>query len=271
MAKLEGKVAFVTGAARGQGRSHALRLARDGADIVAIDVCAPIGTVPYPLASPEDLADTAREVQALGRRVVARVADVRDGAALEAVVAEAASEVGAIDIVVANAGIAPMAATSHEAEWADVVDVNLTGAYNTVRVVLPSMIERGQGGSIVLISSVAGLKGSGGNSPGMLAYTAAKHGVVGLVHAWANYLAPHDIRVNSVAPTGVRTPMVINDAFPGFVKTHPEFTSSKGNALPVNLIEPDDVANAVAWLVSDEARYVTGTVLPVDAGAVNNW
>jgi SDR family mycofactocin-dependent oxidoreductase len=271
MSRLDGRIAFVTGAARGQGRAHAVRLAREGADVVAVDLCAPIATVPYALASPDDLAETVSLVEAEGRRIVARAADVRDAAALTDVLAEAASELGPVDIVVANAGIAPMGPIADEGEWADVIDVNLTGTYNTVRLALPAMIDAGRGGSIVLISSVAGLKGSGGNSPGMLAYTAAKHGVIGLVQAWANYLAPHNIRVNGVAPTGVRTPMVMNDALPAYAALHPEFLSAKGNALPVDLVEADDVANAVAWLVSDEARYVTGTVLPVDAGAVNNW
>ncbi|MDQ2648523.1 MAG: mycofactocin-coupled SDR family oxidoreductase [Actinomycetota bacterium] len=270
MGKLDGRVAFVTGAARGQGRAHAVRLAGEGAAIVAVDICGPIESVPYPLSSDDDLAATVSAVEEAGGRIVARRADVRDAAALQAALDEGIAAFGPIGIVVANAGIAPMAATTHDDEWGDVVDVNLSGTYNTVRLALPSMIEAGQGGSIVLITSVAGLTGSGGNSPGMLAYTASKHGVVGLTRAWANYLAEHNIRVNAVAPSGVRTPMVINDVFRGYVANHKEYQEAKGNALPgTDLIEPEAVADAVAWLVSDEARYVTGTVLPVDAGNVN--
>lgn len=270
MGKLDGKVAFITGAARGQGRAHAVRLARDGADIVAIDRCQPIESVPYPLASADDLALTAKEVEAAGRRIHTAAVDVRDADGLRSALEAGMAELGPVDIVVANAGIAPMAAEQHPDEWRDVIDVNLTGAYNTVDAAIPSMVERGAGGSIVLISSVAGLTGSGGNSPGMLAYTAAKHGVVGLTRAWANYLAEHHIRVNAVAPSGVRTPMVVNDVFLGYVLQHKEYQEARGNALPgTDLIEPEAVADAVAWLVSDEARYITGTVLPVDAGNVN--
>ena len=194
---------------------------------------------------------------------------MRDLVALGDAFGRGAAELGAVDVVVANAGIAPMNVDEHADEWRDVLDVNLTGVYNTGRVAIPSMIERG-GGAIVLISSVAGLVGGGGNSPGMLAYTAAKHGVVGLTRAWANYLAPHSIRVNCVAPTGVRTPMVFNAGFPKYVAAHPEFANTTGNSLPVEMVDPVDIANAVAWLVTDDSRYVTGTVLPVDAGAVNN-
>jgi len=270
MGTLDGRVAFITGAARGQGRCHAVRLAQGGADIIAVDVCAQTESVTYPMSTPDDLVDTVKEVEAEGRRIVARQADVRDIAALRGAVAEGIAELGAVDIVVANAGIAPMSADDDDREWDDVIDVNLTGVYNTVRAALPSMIESGRGGAIVLISSTAGLVGVGGNSPGMLAYTASKHGVVGLTRAWANYLAQHNIRVNSVAPGGVRTPMVLNEALPKFVKSHPEFAQNLGGALPgIAMVDPLDIANAVAWLVSDEARYVTGVILPVDAGAAN--
>jgi SDR family mycofactocin-dependent oxidoreductase len=270
--RLDGKVAFITGAARGQGRAHAIRLAQDGADIIALDICAQIETASYPLATPDDLARTVKEVEDLGRRGVGFEADVRDVAAVRKAFDDGAAALGPVGVVVANAAIAPMTVdpADPDQEWSDVLDVNVTGVYNTVRVAIPSMIEAGNGGSIVLISSVAGITGSGGNSPGMLAYTASKHAVVGLMRAWANYLAPHNIRVNSVAPTGVRTPMVLNPAFPKYMEAHPEFAELLGNALPVEVVEPVDIANAVAWLASDEARYVTGTVLPVDAGAVNN-
>ena len=269
MGKLEGKVAFITGAARGQGRSHALRLAEEGADIIAVDICAQIDTVPYPLATSDDLAETAKKVEALDRRIVAQTADVRDLAALQAALDAGVAELGPVDIVVANAGIAPMSLTPRDQEWQDAIDVNLAGVYNTVRVATPAMIERGQGGAIVLTSSTAGLTGIGGNSPGGLGYTAAKHGIVGLMRAYANYLAPHNIRVNSVHPTGVNTPMVVNDFVQAFLQADPAMSQAIANALPVEVIEPVDVSNAIVWLVCDDARYITGVALPVDAGFTN--
>jgi SDR family mycofactocin-dependent oxidoreductase len=268
MGKLAGKVAFITGAGRGQGRSHAVRLAQEGADIIALDICADIRTVPYPLSTADDLAETARQVRALDQGVATFAADVRDFDALAAAVADGVAQVGPIDIVLANAGIAPFSMSPTEEEWTDVIDVNLTGVYNTVRAVLPQMIERGSGGSIVLTSSVAGLVGGGGNTPGGLGYTAAKHAVVGLMRSYANDLAPHNIRVNTVNPTAVRTPMVANDAIEAYVRSDRSLGRA-ANALPVPMIEPIDVSNAIAWLVSDDARYVTGVALPVDAGSVN--
>jgi len=269
MGKLDGKVAFITGAARGQGRSHAVRLAQEGADVIAVDICAQIDTVPYPMATPEDLAQTVKDVEALDRRIFARPVDVRDVAALQAALDAGIAQIGPVDIVLANAGIAPMSQSPQDQEWQDVVDVNLTGVYNTVRVAAPAMIERGQGGAIVLTSSTAGINGIGGNTPGGLGYTAAKHGVVGLMRSYANYLAPHNIRVNSVHPTGVNTPMVVNDAMQAFLQADPSLSQSMANALPVEMIEAVDVSNAIAWLVSDDARYVTGVALPVDAGFTN--
>ena len=267
---LDGHVAFITGAARGQGRSHAVRLAAEGADIIAVDVPPKIESVPYGLATSDDLSQTVSEVESLGRRAVGVAADVRDLAAMKLALDKGATELGPADIVVANAGIAPMSVEPVASEWEDVLAVNLTGVFNTVEAALPGMIETGAGGSIVLIGSTAGLVGIGGNTPGMLAYTASKHGVVGLTRAWANYLAPHNIRVNCIAPAGVRTPMVVNDALRAFAKTHPEFARSMGSAMPgVDMVEASDISNAVAWLVSDQARYVTGVILPVDAGAAN--
>jgi SDR family mycofactocin-dependent oxidoreductase len=268
-AKLENRVAFITGAARGQGRSHAVRLAAEGADIIAVDICAPIGSVPYPLATPQDLAQTAHEVEALGRRIVARRADVRDEPGLQAAYDAGAAELGAADIVVANAGIAPMSLEEKPQAWRDVVDVNLTGVFHTVEVAIGSMVSRGRGGSIILIGSTSALTGIGGPSRAGLGYTAAKHGVVGLTRAYANNLAPHGIRVNSVHPTGVRTPMVINDALRAFLAQDPSLANANANALPVKILEPDDISDAVLWLASDDARYVTGVALPVDAGFVN--
>lgn len=271
MGKLDGKVAFITGAARGQGRSHAIRLAQEGADIVAVDICAQIDSVTYSMSMPSDFAETVQGVEAEGRRIVAHQGDVRDEAELGAAVDDGIATLGPIDIVVANAGIAPMSIEAHHSEWGDVLDVNLTGVYNTVQAVLPAMIERGEGGVIVLTSSVAALTGVGGNTPGMLAYTAAKTGVVGLMRAWANYLAPHNIRVNSIATGGVRTPMMMNDNLKEFSAQHPEFAGSLKRGLPGGgIIDPIDVSNAVAWLVSDDARYVTGVVLPIDAGTAHH-
>jgi SDR family mycofactocin-dependent oxidoreductase len=267
--KLEGKVAFITGAARGQGRSHAVRLAQEGADIIAVDICRQIDSVPYPMATPEDLAQTVKEVEALDRRIFAREADVRDAAALEAAFSAGVAELGPVDIVLANAGIAPMSLHPTAREWQDVIDVNLTGVYNTVQAAIPSMIERGAGGAIVLTSSTAGLNGIGGSTPGGLGYTAAKHGVVGLMRSYANFLAPHNIRVNTVHPTGVRTPMVVNDIMQEFLQADPSMSNSMANALPVDMVEPVDISNAIVWLVSDDARYVTGVTLPVDAGFTN--
>jgi SDR family mycofactocin-dependent oxidoreductase len=261
--KLEGKVAFITGAARGQGRSHAIRLAQEGADIIAVDICAQVDTVPYPMATPEDLAETARKVEALDRRIVARQADVRDEGGLRAAFEAGAAELGPVDIVLANAGIAPMARQETHDAWQDVIDINLTGVFNTVEIAIPSMVERGQGGAIVLTSSTAG------PSRGGLGYTAAKHGVVGLMRSYANTLAPHSIRVNSVHPTGVNTPMIVNEAMQEFLAQDPSLSNAMANALPVPMVEPVDVSNAICWLVSDDARYVTGVTLPVDAGFTN--
>lgn len=266
MGKLDGKVAFITGAARGQGRSHALRLAEEGADIIAVDICGQIDTVPYDLATADDLAVTAKEVESRGRRVVARQADVRDREALQAAFEAGVAELGPVDIVVANAGIASIGSDEGPTSWQDVIDVNLTGVYNTVEVALPSMIERGAGGSIVLTSSTAGLTGIGGLSGGGLGYTASKHGVVGLMRNYATNLAPHSIRVNTVHPTGVNTQMVVNDAMQEFLRLEPERQSGLTNAMPVELLDPEDISNAIVWLVSDDARYVTGVTLPVDAG-----
>jgi SDR family mycofactocin-dependent oxidoreductase len=269
MGKLDGKVAFITGAARGQGRSHAVRLAQEGADIIAVDICRQIDSVPYPMASPDDLAETVKQVEGLDRRIVAQQADVRDEAGLKAAFDAGVAELGPVGIVLANAGIAPLAVRETHDAWQDVVDVNLTGVFNTVETAIPSMIEHGQGGAIVLTSSTAGINGIGGPSRGGLGYTAAKHGVVGLMRSYANNLAPHSIRVNSVHPTGVNTPMVVNEAMQEFLAQDPSLGNAMANALPVDMVEPVDISNAIAWLVSDDARYVTGVTVPVDAGFTN--
>ncbi len=264
MPSLDGKVAFITGAARGQGRAEAVRLASDGANIIAVDICDQIASVPYPMATPDDLAQTVKLVEATGARIVAREADVRDRDALSTALQVGLDDFGRLDIVIANAGIAPM--ETGEAGWRDVIDVNLTGSYHTVEVAIPTIVDQGDGGAIVLISSVAGLVAMGSPDPGALGYTAAKHGIVGLMREYANILAQHSIRVNSVHPTGVDTPMINNDFIRDWL--HRMGTRASSNALPVRAVEAEDIANAVAWLVSDAARYVTGVTLPVDAGAV---
>ncbi|MDV7355317.1 mycofactocin-coupled SDR family oxidoreductase [Rhodococcus oxybenzonivorans] len=266
---LEGKVAFITGAARGQGRSHAVRLAEEGADIIAVDICRSIDSVPYSLATEDDLAETVALVEKLDRRIVARTADVRDKKALSAALDEGATELGGVDIVVANAGIAPQ--QSHEpdrdAVFADVIGVNLVGVFNTVEVARERMIAQGRGGSIVMTSSTAGIKAVGGSSGAGIGYTASKHGVVGLMRQYAVLLAEHNIRVNSVHPTGVNTPMVVgNTALAEALADPANMGNSISNLLPIEILEPEQISNAVAWLVSDQSRYVTGVMLPVDAG-----
>ncbi len=269
MGKLDGKVAFITGAARGQGRSHAIRLAQEGADIIAVDICAPMASVSYGLATSEDLEQTVKAVEAEGRRIVARQADVRDVEGLRAAFEEGTAEFGPVDIVLANAGIGVGGDVSPEQTWADAIAVNLTGVWNTGRIAIPSMVEANKGGAIVLTSSTGGLIGAGSNEPGLVAYTASKHGVIGLMRCWANYLAPHMIRVNSVAPTAVRTPMAENISIEQLMAVNPALASALTNPMPVDKVEPVDISNAIVWLVSDDARYVTGSIIPVDAGLLN--
>lgn len=273
--RMDGKVAFITGAARGQGRSHALRLAEEGADIIAVDICEDIATVTanYPLATREELNETAKQVEALGRRVVARKADVRDLAALQDAFDEGVAELGRIDTVVANAGIATFGRAWELTadQWKDMLDVNLTGVYHTAKAAIPTLIEAGNGGSIMFTSSIGGLKGI----QNVGHYVAAKHGIVGLMRTLANELAPYRIRVNTVHPTNVDTTMIQNpgtwglfspdDPEPSRDKAVPGFTSL--NSLPVPWVDPLDISNAVLFLASDESRYVTGVTLPVDAGA----
>lgn len=272
MQRFEGKVVLVTGAARGQGRSHAVRLADEGADVIAVDLCGPVETIAYDLATAADLAETARLVRERGRRVVATEADVRDADALRAAVVDGAAELGGIDVVLANAGVgmADPAADQGRAFRAQ-LDINLTGVWNTVQAAAPIMIEQGRGGSVVLTSSAFGLTGRGGDGTGGTdGYVASKHGVVGLMRTWANWLAPHGIRVNCVNPSGVATPMILNPAvealFGGSADAPPKPVDDVANLLDVTLVEVEDVTAAVTWLASDEARYVTGVALPIDAG-----
>jgi len=267
---LKGKTAFITGAARGQGRAEAVKLASEGADIIAVDLCDQIASVPYPMSTPDDLAHTVKLVEDTGARIVATQADVRDRAALKNALKAGVEELGGrLDIVVANAGIAPMAG---ETAWQDVIDVNLTGVYQTVDVAMRPMIKAGNGGSIVLISSVAGLVGLASPMAGSMGYAAAKHGIVGLMRVYANLLASQSIRVNSIHPAAVNTPMIDNDFIRSWLDGLAQETQGgpdMGNALPVQALEPEDIANAVYYLVSDAGRYVTGVTLPVDAGFVN--
>ena len=268
MGRLDGKVAFITGAARGQGRSHAVRLAEEGADIIAVDICAQIGSVGYPMATPEDLDETAALVEKQGRRVVARRADVRDLDGLRQAFEDGTAELGACQVVVANAGIHPVGTFGDAAPraWQDAVDVILTGTWNTLQVSVDQMAEAG-GGSIVIISSSNGLKGHTDGSGGWDGYTAAKHGVVGLMRAYAWRLGPRNIRVNTIHPSGVPTGMTMNQLFADYVTANPEHIPRLRNAMPVEWIDPEDISAAVAWLASDEARYVSGVTLSVDAGA----
>lgn len=272
--RLEGKVAFITGAARGQGRSHAIRLAQEGADIIAVDLVKQIDTVPYPMSEPQDLSETVKEVEALDRRIIATEADVRDFAALKAAVDDGVSQLGRLDIVSANAGIFSFARADEMAEqvWQDMIDVNLTGVWHTAKAAIPHIKAGGRGGSIVLTSSTAGLAAY----ENFAHYVSAKHGVVGLMRTLALELAADSIRVNSLHPTQVDTPMIMNEAtYKLFDPANPNPTresfaapSQAMNALPIPWVEAVDISNALLFLASDEARYITGVTLPVDAGAV---
>jgi SDR family mycofactocin-dependent oxidoreductase len=265
---LKGKVAFITGVARGQGRAHAVRLAREGVDIIGVDLCADITSMDYPNATADDLAETVEQVKAAGARIVARQADVRDYDQLQAAFADGLAELGRVDIVVANAGIVRLAGGEdiRRQVWKDIIDTNLTGVWNTTEVSVPALIEGARGGSIVITSSTAGIKGPGTLTPGGQAYAAAKRGVVGLMQTLALALAPHSIRVNTIHPTGVVSGMTQNAAMQRLFETNDPAVASMQNALPIQILQAEDIANAVAWLVSDEAYYVTGISLPLDAG-----
>jgi SDR family mycofactocin-dependent oxidoreductase len=275
MGRLDGKVAFVTGAARGQGRSHALRMAQEGADIIAVDITSQVGSVPYAMATPDDLAETVRQVEALDRRIVATQADVRDFGQLKAALDNGVAQLGKLDIVSANAGIFSFGTMEEldETTFGDVIATNLTGVWHTAKAAIPHLRAAG-GGSMILTSSSAGVKAiqNAGH------YVAAKHGVIGLMRTLALELAPDMIRVNTVNPTSVNTDMIQNAAtYTLFAPDLPVEERTKENlggrfammnALPIPWVEPVDISNAVLWLASDEARYVTGVVLPIDAGAL---
>ena len=274
--RLEGKVAFITGAARGQGRSHAIRLAQEGADIIAVDVCKRISSnADIPAPTPEDLAETADLVKGLNRRIVTAEVDVRDYEALKAAVDSGVEQLGRLDIIVANAGIGNGGQTlDHvsESDWTDMIDVNLSGVWKSVKAAVPHLISAGRGGSIILTSSVGGLKAYAHTGH----YIAAKHGVVGLMRTFAVELGHHSIRVNSVHPTNVNTPLFMNE---GTMKLFRPDLESPGpddmavvaqmmHVLPIGWVEPVDISNAVLFLASDEARYVTGLTMTIDGGSM---
>lgn len=274
--RVEGKVAFITGAARGQGRSHAVRLAEEGADVIAVDLCDEIAGAAYPPATLEDLAQTERAVAALGRRIVTARADVRDVEGLRAVLDQAVAELGRLDIVAANAGIVNLPGPAVELEpalWQQMIDVNLTGVWNTCQVAAPHLIAAG-GGAIVITSSAAALKGY----PSVVNYVASKHGLVGLTRSLAIELGPDRIRVNNIAPTQVSTDMIHNEAiYKLFVPDAEEPTreqfaeaSQAMHLLPTPWVESIDVSNALLFLASDEGRFITAASIPVDAGVTQH-
>ncbi|MEE6164086.1 MULTISPECIES: mycofactocin-coupled SDR family oxidoreductase [unclassified Mycolicibacterium] len=260
--RVAGKRVLITGAARGMGRSHALRLAEEGADLILVDICASLPEVEYPLATTEDLDETARLVTEYGSKAVTAVVDVRDGAALAAAVDDGAAHLGGLDAAVANAGVLTAGTwdTTTAEHWRTVVDVNLIGTWNTCAAALPHLVERG--GSLVNISSAAGIKGTPLHTP----YTASKHGVVGMSRALANELAAQHVRVNTVHPTGVETGMRPDSLHSLLIDRRPDLAPLFGNALPIVMAEAVDISNAVLFLVSDESRYVTGLEFKVDAG-----
>jgi (+)-trans-carveol dehydrogenase len=272
MGLLDGKVAFITGAARGQGRSHAITLAREGADIIAVDLCQQASTVPYPMATPEDLAETVKEVEALDRRIIAAQADIRDLARLTEVVDQGVAELGRLDIVLANAGISTPAPTLEmdELVWNEMIDINLTGQWKTLRASVPHIIAGGRGGAVVITSSLAAMYTNANTAH----YSAAKAGLVMLMKTMAKELAPQSIRVNTVHPTTVATGMILNEPTYKLFRPdleHPtredfEVAALTLNKLPVAALEPSDISNAILYLVSDSGRYVTGITHVVDAG-----
>jgi SDR family mycofactocin-dependent oxidoreductase len=273
--RVEGKVAFVSGAARGQGRSHAVRLAEEGADIIAVDICGPIDNLAYPHSTPQDLAETVELVKAQNRRIVAAEVDVRDYDALKALVDSGVEQLGRLDIIVANAGVGTDGRKLHkirENVWQDMIDINLSGVWHTVKAGVPHILSGGRGGSIVLTSSVGGRKAY----PNTGHYIAAKHGVIGLMRAFAVELGQDMIRVNAVLPSQVSTTMVMNDSTfrlfrPDLPNPGPDDfapISQMMHTLPVPWVDAIDISNAVLFLASDESRYITGVSLPVDAGAL---
>jgi SDR family mycofactocin-dependent oxidoreductase len=266
---LQGRVAFITGAARGQGRAHAIRLAREGADIIALDICAPVsGSITYAAATPEELAETVRAVEAEGRKILAREVDIRDDAALRQLVSDGVEQFGRLDIVVANAGVLGWGRVWEltDEQWDAVIGVNLSGTWRSLRAVIPAMIEAGNGGSIVVVSSSAGLKATPGNGH----YAAAKHGLVGLTNSLAIELGEFGIRVNSIHPYSVDTPMIEPDLMMQIFAEHPHYVHSFGPMLlqPNGFMEADEVSDVVVWLAGAGAGTLTGAQIPVDKGVL---
>jgi (+)-trans-carveol dehydrogenase len=273
MGKLDGKVAFITGAARGQGRSHALALAKEGADIIAVDICRQVETVPYATATADDLAETVRQVEALDRRIIATEVDIRDSAALKSAVDTGVAEFGRLDIVLANAGISVPAPTLEmdDEVWDTMIDVNLTGQWKSLKASVPHIIAGGRGGAVVITSSIAALTGTAN----IAHYSAAKAGLIGLMKVMAVELAPQSIRVNTIHPTTVNTDMVLNE--PTYKLFRPDLENPTRedyneaaltlNKMPTSGLEAIDISNAILYLVSDDGRFVTGTTHVVDAGA----
>lgn len=275
MGRVEGKIALITGAARGQGRSHALRLAEEGADIIPVDLCAPVESAPYAMATEDDLATTVREVERRGRRAVSAQADVRDPGALEAAVKQGVEELGGLDIVSLNAGICSFGEVLElpKQTWQEMIEINLNGAFNTVQAAVPHIVERKRGGSVIFTASIAGLEAVGGIGH----YNASKHGIIGLMRTLAIELAPEYIRVNAVCPGNVDTDMIQNEACMKLFMPELEHPTREDaerpdsiyreiNAIPIPWLDSADVTNAVLFLASDESRYITGVALPVDAG-----
>jgi (+)-trans-carveol dehydrogenase len=272
MGKLDGKVAFVTGAARGQGRSHAIHLAQEGADIIAIDLCDQVESVQYPMSTIEDLDETARLVEKEGQRIIASRADIRDPDGLKAVVDAGVAELGRLDVIIANAGICTVHAhdVMTPAVWKDMIDVNLTGVFNTMYASLSHVIAGGNGGSVVITSSCTTLR----TVQGLSHYVAAKSGVDGYMRSLALELAPQSIRVNTIHPTHVDTGMIQNEPMrrlflpdvehPTREESMPVYQST--NALPVSWVDPEDISRAMIYFATDDSRYVTGAKLAVDAG-----
>jgi SDR family mycofactocin-dependent oxidoreductase len=273
MGKLDGRTVFITGVARGQGRSHAVRFASEGANVVGIDICADIATVPYGLATPADLAETERLVAQTGQRMLALTADVRDPDAVQAAVDDGVREFGHIDTAIVQAGICCIGGefANDNAAWHDTIGVNLTGSFNAMEAVVPAILAGGRGGSIVITSSAAGLKAMMrarvATDRAYFSYTTSKFALVGLMRCYALSLAAENIRVNSLHPTGVDTPMIQGEAVQQYFARVSSMASFH-NAMPVEAITAQDVSDAALWLCSDESRYVTGVALPVDAGCL---
>jgi SDR family mycofactocin-dependent oxidoreductase len=272
MGSLDGKVAVISGAARGQGRSHAVRLAQEGADIIALDICRDIASIDYPNATPDDLRETVKLVEGLGRRILASEVDVRDAAAVQQAVDAGHAALGRIDIVLANAGIVRLGDDPDDTPqlWQDILQTNLTGAWHLVRAAVPHLRAGGRGGVIVFTGSTAGVRPTANEHVSALAYTASKWGIVGMTKQLAATLAKDSIRVNAVHPTGVASGMTMNAAMAAVaeeaMRSGGEGLAAMQNAMPVQILQPEDISDAVAFLVSDQAKWITGVSLPVDAG-----